>query len=447
MHKKYFGTDGIRGRVGEEPITPEFILKLGWAAGKVLASEGCSRVIIGKDTRISGYMLESALESGFSAAGVDVCLTGPMPTPAVAHLTRTLRACAGIVISASHNPHYDNGIKFFSAQGFKLPDEQEAAIEAMMEEPIVSVESELLGKAQRVDDAYGRYIEFCKSTVPVYTNFQGLKIVVDCANGAAYHIAPNVFAELGAEVFRLGVQPDGFNINKGCGATSPESLQQAVQTYQADLGIALDGDADRIIMVDHTGEIVDGDEIVYMIARARKSAGELNAPVVGTVMSNLGLEKAIQKMGVEFLRVAVGDRNIMQKLHEINGTLGGESSGHVICLDRTTTGDGIVAALQVLHAMMIEQKSLSELRHGMQKFPQTMINVPVDHVLQTDELQGAVSHVNDAEKILNGRGRVLLRPSGTEPLVRVMVEGEEADQVANVARRLAEQVGQFLHSN
>ena len=443
-NKQYFGTDGIRGRVGGDVINPEFVLKLGWAAGRVMASEGCSKIVIGKDTRISGYMLESALEAGFSAAGVDVLLSGPVPTPAVAYLTRTLHACAGVVISASHNPHHDNGIKFFDAHGHKLSDEAELAIESMLDEPMVTVESEKLGKAQRIDNADARYIEACKSSVPSSLSLSGLTMVVDCAHGAAYHIAPNVFSELGANVIPIGVQPDGLNINLDCGATSLDALQQAVTKNHADLGIALDGDADRIMMVDHQGEIIDGDQIIYMITRDRLRTQTMKGPVVGTLMSNLGLEKAIEEMGLTFIRAGVGDRYVIQRLKQDDGIIGGEPSGHVICLDKTTTGDGVLAALQVLNAMIEEGLSLSDLSRGMQRYPQTMVNVPVPRILRQNQLASADGLVEDAENQLNGNGRVLLRPSGTEPLVRVMVEGEDEELIVKVANQLAEQVSALL---
>ncbi len=438
--KKYFGTDGIRGRVGGDVINPEFMLKLGWAAGKVMSSEGCSQVVIGKDTRISGYMLESALEAGFSAAGVDVLLSGPVPTPAVAYLTRTLNACAGVVISASHNPHHDNGIKFFDAAGSKISDHAELSIESLIGQPIQTVDSEKLGKARRIDNADARYIEFCKSSVPAGLSLQGLKIVVDCAHGAAYNIAPKVFAELGAEVTTIGTDPDGLNINLECGATHMAMLQGAVTEQQADLGIALDGDADRIMMVDHEGNVFDGDRIIYIIAKHRLQAGELSGPVVGTLMSNLGLEKALQSLNLEFIREGVGDRYVMHRLHQEKGILGGKPSGHVICLDKTSTGDGIIAALQVLNAMQSENVSLAEIGQGMTEFPQILVNVPVTKILRPDALETASPLVAKAEQQLNGNGRILLRPSGTEPLVRVMVEGEDAGLIQRVADELAEQV-------
>lgn len=442
--KHYFGTDGIRGKVGGDVINPEFMLKLGWAAGKVMASEGCAQIVIGKDTRISGYMFESALEAGFSAAGVDVLLSGPIPTPAVAYLTRTLHACAGVVISASHNPHYDNGIKFFDAHGRKISDEAERAIEALIKQTMETVPSEKLGKARRIDNADARYIEACKATVDPELSLTGLKIAVDCAHGAAYHIAPKVLKEMGAEVVSIGVEPDGLNINLDCGATNLRSIQQAVLDNRADLGIALDGDADRIMMIDHEGNIVDGDQIIYIIARDRIRKGLMKGPVVGTLMSNLGLEKAITSMGLNFIREGVGDRYVMQRLRQEAGILGGEPSGHVLCLDKTTTGDGLVAALQVLSAMNDEQLSLQQLGHGMQVFPQTMINVPVPQILRQHDMQAAAVLVREAEQQLNGNGRVLLRPSGTEPLVRVMVEGEDRQLTEDVARHLAEKVAAVL---
>ncbi len=445
MSRRYFGTDGIRGRVGEAPITPDFVLKLGWAAGQVFREQGPAHVLVGKDTRISGYMFESALEAGLSAAGVDTHLLGPMPTPAIAYLTRTLRARTGIVISASHNPYPDNGIKFFSAAGKKLPDDQEAAIEAMLEKPMSTVASEQLGKAMRIADAPGRYIEFCKSTVPACMDLSGLDIVLDCANGATYHIAPHVFSEVGARVSAIGVEPDGFNINRGCGSTSPEKLQREVVARGADLGIAFDGDGDRVVMVDHTGALVDGDELLYIIARSRLTAGKMRGPVVGTLMTNLGLEHALAELGLELKRAKVGDRYVMEMLESSNGILGGENSGHIICLDRTTTGDGIVAALQVLAEMWRSGKSLHELKQGMTKYPQVLRNVRVRR--KPDDLT-AIEPVRDActavERRLNGNGRILLRPSGTEPVIRVMLEGEDADLIERLAGELAEVVARSL---
>jgi len=435
--RKYFGTDGIRGRVGDHPITPEFVLKLGWAAGRVLTSEGRGRVLIGKDTRISGYMFESALEAGLSAAGVDIRLLGPMPTPAVAYLTRTLHADAGIVISASHNAYPDNGIKFFSATGTKLPDVVEMAIESELERDIVLAEPAELGKAKRVVDAAGRYIEFCKSSVAPDMSLKGMKIVVDCAHGATYHIAPKVFTELGAEVEVIGADPDGLNINHGCGATDLEALKSSVITHRADIGIALDGDGDRVMMVDHLGEMVDGDELLFIIASAKQSAGTLQGGVVGTQMSNLGLEHAVRELGIDFVRARVGDRYVIEQLNEHGWRLGGESSGHIICLDRTTTGDGIISALQVVAAMIDSGATLHALKQRMSKYPQTMINVAVAggaDVASSSSVQEAVA---DVEATLAERGRVLLRPSGTEPLVRVMIEGEDAVEVERLATRLA----------
>ena len=437
MSRKYFGTDGIRGRVGDYPVTAEFMLKLGWAAGQVLGGNRGDRVIIGKDTRISGYMFESALEAGLSAAGVDVRLLGPMPTPAIAYLTRTLHACAGIVISASHNAYADNGIKFFSSEGTKLPDAVELAIEAELDKDMVTVESDRLGKAERVSDAAGRYIEFCKSTIPLTLSLKGLKIVVDCANGATYHVAPCVFDELGADVITIGVEPDGLNINQACGSTQPELLQNAVLEHRADLGIALDGDGDRLMMVDHRGELVDGDELLFIIARSRQREGALKGGVVGTLMSNLGLEHALQSHNIDFVRANVGDRYVLELLQQSNSMIGGESSGHIICLDRTTTGDGIVSALQVLAAMVKSGSTLYELKAGMKKYPQRMINVPVSGKVELNSTPVVQDAVKSAEQRLAGRGRVLLRPSGTEPLVRVMVEGEDAQQVSEEADQLA----------
>ena len=437
MSRKYFGTDGIRGRVGEQPITAEFMLKLGWAAGRVLGRKCGDSVIIGKDTRISGYMFESALEAGLSAAGVDIRLLGPMPTPAIAYLTRTLHACAGIVISASHNPFADNGIKFFSGEGTKLADEVEAAIEAELEKPMATVESDRLGKADRVKDAEGRYIEFCKSTIPLSMSLQGMKIVVDCAHGATYQVAPSVFRELGADVTAVGISPDGLNINSNCGSTNPEILQKMVLDHGADLGIALDGDGDRVIMVDHKGELVDGDELLFIIAVSRQREGMLNGGVVGTLMSNLGLEHALLSLDIPFVRASVGDRYVLELLQQTDSQIGGESSGHIICLDRTTTGDGIVSALQVLAAMSRADKSLHELKRGMTKYPQHMINVPVDSKIDLSSTPAVLAAVSSAEQRLAGRGRVLLRPSGTEPVVRVMVEGEDEQQVLQEADQLA----------
>jgi phosphoglucosamine mutase len=442
MKHRYFGTDGVRGRVGEHPITADFILRLGRAVGIVLAANEKRGVVIGKDTRISGYMFESALEAGLAAAGANVLLLGPMPTPAVAYLTRTLYACAGIVISASHNPYEDNGFKFFSADGEKLPDEVEEAIEAELDRPFVTVDSSRMGKAARVDDAAGRYIEFCKGTVPFGTLFSGLRIVLDCANGSTYRVAPAVLRELGAKVHAIGNEPDGMNINAGCGSTQPQAMQSEVTRLGADLGIALDGDGDRVVMADATGELVDGDELLYIIARARKAEGRLPGGVVGTVMTNLGLELALAEQGIPFLRTPVGDRHIHRALIEHGWTLGGETSGHLLSLDRTSTGDGIVSALQVLEVMVRGGKTLRELRQGMQKFPQTMINVPVSADAQ-QRLSNSVKiseAVRQVELELDGRGRVILRPSGTEPLIRVTLEGADRDLVEQLANRLADTV-------
>lgn len=449
--RKYFGTDGIRGRVGEGVITPEFVMKLGWAVGRVLASgdgngNGKGKVVIGKDTRTSGYMFESALEAGLSAAGIDVLLLGPMPTPAIAYLTSTLRAQAGIVISASHNPYHDNGIKFFSADGMKLSDSVEMAIEAELDKEISCVDSALLGKAERVGDAAGRYIEFCKSTIPPRMNLKGMRVVVDCAHGATYHVAPSVFEELGAKVISIGTNPNGLNINEGCGSTAPELIQQAVVEQQADLGIALDGDGDRVIMVDHEGEILDGDELLYIIALSRMHSETKPKAVVGTVMSNLGLEHALNQHGINLRRAQVGDRYVMEILQEQGCELGGEGSGHIICLDRTTTGDGIVSALQVLVAIQQSGQDLHKLKSGMTKYPQVLLNVPVESKIDLDTCEPIQAAVSEVESKLQDRGRVLLRPSGTEPLIRVMVEGEDAEEVEQLARQLAKQVQKAMAS-
>lgn len=446
MAKKYFGTDGIRGKVGEYPITADFMLKLGWATGRVFAKEGSGFVLVGKDTRISGYMFESALEAGLSAAGVDTRMLGPMPTPGIAYLTRTLRAKAGIVISASHNPYYDNGIKFFSVNGTKLPDELEHQIEQYIDAPMTTVESAKLGKVKRVSDAAGRYIEFCKSTVPANLDFKGMRIVIDCAHGATYHIAPHVFSEVGAEVVVIGGEPDGLNINDECGATHPEVLAAKVMEYRADLGIALDGDGDRVIMVDHKGEIVDGDELIYIIAKSFHDKGKLSGPVVGTLMSNLGMEHALKEMGIPLFRANVGDRYVMELLAEKKGMLGGEGSGHIICLDKTTTGDGIISALQVLAEMRFAGKSLHELKSGMKKYPQVLINIRTEKKVKLDEIDAVKKAVESVEKKLGDKGRVLLRPSGTEPLVRVMVEGVDEDDVNKYANQLANDVRKAIAS-
>lgn len=442
MARKYFGTDGIRGRVGEHPITPEFMLKLGWAAGMAFRKQGKCRILIGKDTRISGYMFESALQAGLSAAGADVLLLGPMPTPAVAYLTRTFHAEAGIVISASHNPHYDNGIKFFSAGGTKLPDAVEQMIEELIDEPMTVAESEQLGKASRINDAAGRYIEFCKSSVPTSTSFSGLKMVVDCAHGATYRVAPSVFRELGAEVITIAAEPDGLNINDGVGSTSLGPLQKAVLEHGADLGVAFDGDGDRLQMVDHTGATVDGDELLYIIAsdlQERKRLPE-GTGVVGTLMTNLGLELALQERGIPFARTQVGDRYVMAEMQERDWVLGGENSGHLLCALHATTGDAIIAALQVLLALRRRGQSLAKERLAWKKLPQKLINVRFSGEADPVTDPQVQSACDDVTAAMAGRGRVLLRKSGTEPLVRVMVEGEDEEAVLQHAQRLAEVV-------
>ncbi|MDG3088926.1 phosphoglucosamine mutase [Vibrio hannami] len=435
--RRYFGTDGVRGKVGQYPITPEFVLKLGWAAGRVLAKSGTKQVIIGKDPRISGYMLESALEAGLAAAGLKATLTGPMPTPAIAYLTQTFRAEAGIVISASHNPYYDNGIKFFSSEGTKLPDEIELAIEAELDKELQCVESSELGKAMRLDDAAGRYIEFCKGTFPKELHLTGLKIVVDCANGATYHIAPSVFKELGAEVVAMGVEPNGININDEVGATDVRALQKRVVEEGADLGLAFDGDGDRIIMVDHEGNKVDGDQIAYIIARDALRRGELKGGVVGTLMTNLGMENGLKQLGIPFVRAAVGDRYVMEQLLEKGWSIGAENSGHVILLDKVTTGDAIVAALQVLASVISSEMTLKELAEGMTLYPQVLENVRFSGDSNPLEAEEVKSAVEAAEEKLGTKGRVLLRKSGTEPLIRVMVEGEDSELVKNSALEIA----------
>lgn len=441
---KYFGTDGIRGRVGESPITVEFIVKLGWAAGTVLtaqAQERCS-VLIGKDTRISGYLFESALEAGLSAAGVDVLLLGPMPTPAIAHLTRSMGAAAGIVISASHNSYEDNGIKFFSGEGLKLDDTVQEEIEAALDQPMAHVEPHRLGRAARIDDAVGRYIEYCKGTVTWGTRFDGLRIVLDCANGATYRVAPEVFRELGAEVISIHHKPDGLNINEACGSTDPSSLAATVVGEKADLGIAFDGDGDRVVMVDHAGELIDGDQILFLLASARRASGQLFGGVVGTVMSNFGLEEAFARLEVPFERSKVGDRHVHDLLCRNGWVLGGEASGHILCLDRASTGCGIVSALQVVEVIAGGRQSLAALVTGMYKYPQVMINVPVRgdarRLIETDASVAAA--VDRVEKALAGQGRVILRPSGTEPVVRVTVEGRERETVQTLAEELADVV-------
>lgn len=445
MSRKYFGTDGIRGRVGQAPITPEFMLKLGWAAGMAFRKQGKCRILVGKDTRISGYMFESALQAGLSAAGADVALLGPMPTPGIAYLTRTFQAEAGIVISASHNPHYDNGIKFFSTEGKKLPDDIELMIEELMDAPMQVVDSEHLGKASRINDAAGRYIEFCKSSVPTSTSFAGMKIVIDCAHGATYRIAPSVFSELGVEVVTIGNQPDGININQGCGATDLSALQKAVVEHSADMGIAFDGDGDRVQMVDHTGATLDGDDLLYIIATDIQERGRLpeGSGVVGTLMSNYGLELAFQQLGIPMVRAKVGDRYVMQEMQERGWVLGGEGSGHILCDQHHTTGDGIIAALQVLLALKRRGRSLAKERLAWKKLPQRLINVKYACVdsdpLEQPQVKQLAAQIS-AE--LGGRGRVLLRKSGTEPLVRVMVEGQDEGEVLQYARQLADAVEQ-----
>ena len=447
MARKYFGTDGVRGRVGEAPITPDFMLRLGFAAGKVLAEASHDprdrdrpAVLIAKDTRISGYMLESALEAGFCAAGVDVLLVGPMPTPAVAYLTRALRLQAGVMISASHNPYDDNGIKFFSAHGNKLPDELELAIEAHLEEPLQTKPSARLGRVRRIDDADGRYIEFCKSTFPTELDLSGMRIVVDCANGAAYHIAPPVFHELGAEVIAVSNQPNGFNINDKCGATHTATLRAAVLEHHADLGIALDGDADRLMMCDADGKIYDGDQLVYVIAKHRKETGVMKGGIVGTLMSNLALEHALAKLEVPFARAKVGDRYVLELLQEKKWECGAENSGHIICLDKHTTGDGIVSALQVLSALATTKTTLKKYTAELTLYPQILINVKTKKGFDFRAHPAIQDSVNAAEKDLDGNGRVLLRPSGTEPVLRVMVEGKEESRVKNWAEKIADSV-------
>ncbi|HSN39092.1 MAG TPA: phosphoglucosamine mutase [Burkholderiales bacterium] len=445
MARKYFGTDGVRGRVGVAPITPEFVMRLGYAAGKVLAAAATATmdkpaVLIGKDTRVSGYMLESALEAGLSAAGVDVLLVGPMPTPAVEYLTRALRLSAGIVISASHNPYSDNGIKFFSGDGAKLPDRIESAIEAEIERPLKCMPSAKLGKARRIDDAAGRYIEFCKNTFPARLDLRGMRIVVDCANGAAYHIAPHVFHELGADVTTIGAEPDGFNINDQVGATSPHALQMAVKRNKAGLGIALDGDGDRLVMADADGNLFDGDQLLYVIARHRHKLGELKGGVVGTLMTNLGFEHALAKLKVPFVRAKVGDRYVLELLQEHGWQLGGENSGHIVCLDKHTTGDGIVSALQVLQALVETKTTLSRAAAAVTLYPQVLINVGLKKRFDILGHRGVRQEVARAEKDLAATGRVLIRASGTEPVIRVMVEGRSQPRVKRWANRIADVV-------
>jgi phosphoglucosamine mutase len=443
MKRKYFGTDGVRGLVGQAPITAEFVMRLGYAAGKVLAqtkaSTGRPVVLIGKDTRISGDMLEAALEAGFAAAGVDVMLGGPLPTPAVAYLTRALRLSAGVVISASHNPFHDNGIKFFSAQGNKLPDEVELAIEAALEEPMGCVSSEKLGRAKRLEDARGRYIEFCKSTFPNELDLRGLKLVVDCAHGAAYHIAPDVFHELGAEVVAIGNQPNGLNINDKHGATAPQNLAKAVREHEADIGIALDGDADRLLMVDNSGRIYNGDELLYIMVKDRMATGQIPG-VVGTLMTNMALEVAFKRMGVGFARAKVGDRYVLEVLQEKGWQIGGEGSGHLLFLDKHTTGDGIVSALQVLSALKRCGNSLAACTADIDMYPQSLINVKVQAGFDWQKDEAILSEKERVERELGDEGRVLIRPSGTEPLIRVMVEAKHAEAAEKMAKRIASRV-------
>lgn len=438
MKPRLFGTDGIRGKVGHHPITPDFMLRLGWAAGRVFANDDGGVVLIGKDTRISGYMFESALEAGLSAAGADVRLLGPTPTPAVAYLTQTHRADAGIVISASHNPYFDNGVKFFTRDGGKLSDEAEVAIELALERPLQAVPSDRIGKVQRMNDAAGRYIEFCKSTLPRRTMLEGLRLVVDCAHGAAYQIAPSVFEELGAQVVPIGVSPDGLNINDGYGAVDPGPMRRAVLDHRADAGIALDGDGDRLIMADARGDLLDGDDVLFVIAEDRKRRGVLGGGVVGTLMTNLGLEESLRERGIVFDRANVGDRQVLERLRSKGWLLGGESSGHIVCLDQNTTGDGIIAALQVLFPMVDRGKGLADLRRGLRKYPQCIENVrvhpPADSIIESPAIRCAV---RNAEADLGSEGRVLLRLSGTEAMVRVMVEGASEEQVSDLAGRIA----------
>jgi phosphoglucosamine mutase len=437
MSRRYFGTDGIRGKVGVPPMTVDFVMKVGWAAGKVLAKQGRGSVVIGKDTRISGYMFESALEAGLAAAGLDVILLGPMPTPAVAYMTQARRAVAGIVISASHNPYHDDGVKFFNADGYKLSDEVEQAIEDMIDQPLTMVESELLGKATRMEDARGRYIEYCKSSIPFNTTLRGMKIVVDCAHGATYHIAPAVFRELGADVLELGCKPNGLNINKDVGALHPDNMRAMVLENQADMGIAFDGDGDRLMMMDSKGDVKDGDQLLYIIAKSKLMTGRLKGGVVGTLMTNLGLEHALEKEGIGFERASVGDRHVMVKLIDKGWSVGGESSGHIICLDKTSTGDGIIASLQVLDWLVEKGITLTEACDGMILYPQIMINVPIAKNIDLQSEPEIQKAVNSAKSELNGKGRVLLRASGTEPLIRVMVEGEDAVLVNKLASKIA----------
>ncbi|MGE3318158.1 MAG: phosphoglucosamine mutase [Candidatus Berkiella sp.] len=440
QQRKYFGTDGIRGRTGVPPITAEFALKLGWAVGQVLAQDGKGTVLIGKDTRISGYMLAAALEAGLIASGLDVYLLGPMPTPGIAYLTRSLGAQVGVVVSASHNPYYDNGIKFFSSDGKKLPDTIESKIEGFLTQSMTTVEPRQIGRAKIRSDAAARYIEFCKSTFLQKYDLRGIKLVLDCANGATYHVAPHIFTELGAQVISIHKEPDGFNINENCGSTHPASLQEAVLEHKAELGIAFDGDGDRVIFVDHKGEVVDGDELLFIIAKAYAAKGELNGGVVGTQMSNLGLENALKDLNIPFTRTKVGDRYVMDALMQKGWCLGGEGSGHIICLNKTSTGDGIVSALQVLGEICRSHQSLHELKKGMVKCAQILLNVPVRNGQQVVDNQRVQDACIQAQKALAEHGRILLRPSGTEPLVRVMVEGEDKDRIEQIANDIAQVV-------
>lgn len=440
--RKYFGTDGIRGRTGVPPITAEFALKLGWAVGQVLAQDGKGTVLIGKDTRISGYMLAAALEAGLIASGLDVYLLGPMPTPGIAYLTRSLGAQIGVVVSASHNPYYDNGIKFFTGEGKKLPDSIESRIESYLAQDMTTVDPHQIGRAKIRSDAAARYIEFCKSTFLAKFDLKGIKLVLDCANGATYHVAPHIFAELGAQVITINNEPDGFNINENCGSTAPLGLQKAVLEHKAELGIAFDGDGDRVIFVDHKGEVVDGDELLFIIARAYAARGELNGGVVGTQMSNLGLEHALADLKIPFVRTNVGDRYVMDALMQHGWCLGGEGSGHIICLNKTSTGDGIVSALQVLGHICQSNQSLHTLKKGMVKCAQVLLNIPVQggsKIVQHQRVQDACTQ---AQKLLADQGRILLRPSGTEPLVRVMVEGEDKARIEIVANEIAKIVSE-----
>jgi len=429
MNKKIFGTDGIRGKVGSSYIHPEFMLKLGWAFGRVLGTAQGRKVLIGKDTRVSGYMFESALEAGLSAAGIDVRLLGPMPTPAIAYLTQTFRACAGIVISASHNRYEDNGIKFFDANGGKLPDEMELAIEAELKKPFDLAQANLLGKASRIPDASGRYVEFCKSSIPSLTRLNGLKIVLDCAHGATYRVAPNVFRELGAEVIVIGDKPNGFNINQECGSTHPQELRRQVLAMQADVGIAFDGDGDRVLMIDHQGQVINGDGVLYLILRERMAKNRLQGGIVGTLMTNMALEIKLKEMQVPFLRTQVGDRFVLSELKKQGWKIGGESSGHIVCLDKTSTGDGIIASLQVLSFMVHEQKSLAELMQGIHFYPQILCNIPTRDAQKLLNDPVFTQEIERHERALSTRGRILVRPSGTEPLVRVLLEGESLEEL------------------